>query len=269
MSEHKHSIIQTALFAGLPILLLLILDFFALFLQMENKAIPHLAIAVLSAQLISVLVFAKGQICLGQRSRLAKVNIVPLLFWGCWFFLSLFSNYHFPPTDLICLMGIGLVVATSTQPKEPKVLRASLIMAGTVGILGCLSYLLIFFVLPLESFLPYNIFAQILVGIILANLFLVISKNRLQGFIALLPLAMLTALFLNALTALGLLIIQAKENIFINQFSLIFYFALHLLIALILAIHIFKKWKLEFSILVILLFIAASLPIWSLFARIY
>lgn len=269
MSDHKQPIIQTAFFASFPILLLLILDFFALFLQTENKAIPHLAVAVLSAQLICILVFTKGQICPGQRSRLAKVNLAPLLFWGIWFLTSLFSNYHFALTDMICLMGIGLVIATNAQAEDKKALRAGLMMAAFIGILAGLSYLIIFFELSLEQYLPYNIFAQILVGIILANIFLVVSKNRLQAFIDLLPFAMISLLFINALSSLLLLASQASNPLFINPLALILYFALHLIIALILAIHIFKKWKLGFITLLILLFMAASLPIWSLLAKVH
>lgn len=141
-------------------------------------------------------------------------------------------------------------------------------MAAFIGILAGLSYLIIFFELSLEQYLPYNIFAQILVGIILADIFLVVSKNRLQAFIDLLPFAMISLLFINALSSLLLLASQASNPLFINPLALILYFALHLIIALILTIHIFKKWKLGFITLLILLFMAASLPIWSLLAKV-
>ena len=59
-------------------------------------------------------------------------------------------------------------------------------MAALIAGLGCLSYLMIFTVLPASDFAEYNPFAPILSGVILANLALVIARNRLQGFIALL-----------------------------------------------------------------------------------
>ena len=67
-------------------------------------------------------------------------------------------------------------------------------MAALIAGLGCLSYLMIFTVLPASDFAEYNPFAPILSGVILANLALVIARNRLQGFIALLPLAMIILL---------------------------------------------------------------------------
>lgn len=270
MHNNQLSPIPRILFAGLPVFLLLVIDFFALYLQPESKIIPHFAFAILSAQLLCILVFIKGQICNGQRTRLAQLNLAFAVFWGIWFVLSVFSSYHFALTDVICLLGGGVVVACTSQPKEEKVRKAMLIMASAVAILAVLSYLIIFLILPLHAFMPYNIFAQMLVGVILANLYLVLSKNRLQGFIALLPLVMLICLFLNALTTLLLLFSSFSQSAVVvyNQFALMLYFALHLIIALLLSVHLIKKWKLEYTALLILLFIAATLPIWSLFALI-
>lgn len=266
MHDHKSPFIQTVFFAGLPLFLLLVIDFFALYLQLESKIIPHFAFAILTAQLLCILVFMKGQICNGQRSRLAQLNGFFAAFWGIWLLLSLFSNYHFALTDVICLLGGGIVIACTSQPQDVKTRKAMLIMASAVGILAILSYLIIFLILPLNAFMSYNIFAQMLVGVILANLYLALSKNRLQGFIALLPLVMLGCLFFNALTSLVLLFLQQSAVIFHNPLALVLYFALHLVIALFLAVFLLKKWALKYTALLMLLFIAASLPIWSLLA---
>lgn len=267
MSEHHSTGLKISVLSALPIFLLLALDLFSLYLQPQTKTIPHLAVALFAAQLLCIVVFNKGQICNGQRSRLVKTNLYFSLYWVIWFLLSLFSNYHFALTDMLCLMGIGLVIATSTQPKDEKSRRSMLWIASAVGILGLLSYLLIFTQLPLYSFMAYNIFAQMLVGVILAHLYLVISQSRLQSFIALLPMLMLLCLFLNALTTFVLLLSQQSAVVFVNELALILYFVLHLIIAMILAIHIFKKWKLETNALFILLLIAGSLPVWSLFSQ--
>ena len=85
-------------------------------------------------------------------------------------------------------------------------------MAALIAGLGCLSYLMIFTVLPASDFAEYNPFAPILSGVILANLALVIARNRLQGFIALLPLAMIILLALNALAMFFILLLNGMES---------------------------------------------------------
>ncbi|UAY76807.1 hypothetical protein K7G90_000990 [Pasteurella canis] len=269
MSEQKQSPLFTALSSVFPLILILSIDFFAMFLQPQSKAISHFAFGILIAQLVSVLVFMKGQICPGQRERLSKVNWYFAVFWGMWFIISFFSNYHFILTDMMSLCGIAIVLATWRQPQDNQLRQSMLIIAGLMGILGCLCYLLIFIELSISSFIQYNIFGQGLVGIILANLALVVSRNRLQGLIALLPFFMLSLLFLNALSGLGLLMYLSNTVTFANQLAWILYFCLHLLIALIIAVHIFKQWKLSYNTLAILLLIVTSLPVWASFAFIH
>ena len=46
---------------------------------------PHLGVGVLVAQLISLLVFYRGEICPGQRGRLIKVNMTFAIYWAVWF----------------------------------------------------------------------------------------------------------------------------------------------------------------------------------------
>lgn len=268
MSEQKQSPFLTALFSFLPIVLLLSIDFFALFLQAQAKAISHLGFAVLVAQLICLLVFSKGQICPGQRSRLSRVNMYFALFWGGWFFISVFSNYHLIFTDMISLCGIALVLAAWHQPQDTQLRRSMLIMASIIGVLGCVCYLLMFIEIPLVSVAQYNLFAQGLVGLILANLALVISRNRLQGLIALFPLLMLVTLLLNALSTLVLLFYISDVVNMMNEFAWILYFSLHLVIAGVIGLHIFKQWIFGYQSLLFLLFMSASMPLWANFAYI-
>ncbi|MGY4677296.1 hypothetical protein ACWIT3_06110 [Pasteurella sp. P03HT] len=268
MSEQKQSPFLTALFSLLPIVLLLGIDFFALFLQTQAKAISHLGFAVLVAQLICLLVFSKGQICPGQRSRLRRVNGYFALFWGVWFFISVFSNYHLIFTDMISLCGIALVLGAWHQPQDIQLRRSMLIMASIIGVLGCVCYLLMFIEIPRVSVAQYNLFAQGLVGLILANLALVISRNRLQGLIALFPLLMLVTLLLNAVSTLGLLFYLLNSVSYVNEFAWLLYFVLHLVIAGVIGLHIFKQWTLGYQTLFFLLFLSASLPLWANFAYI-
>ncbi|WP_249961019.1 hypothetical protein [Histophilus somni] len=261
---------HTALLSFLPVLLLIAIDFFTMSLQAQAKAISHLSLAVLVTQLLCILVFAKGEICNGQRFRLVKVNLYFLIYWGLWLFISLFSNYHYVLTDIVCLCGIALTLAIWQQPQDLQMRKSLLVLGTLVGVLGIVTYCLMFIDLPLLYFSQYNPVAQALLGIILANLLLVIAKNRLQGFIILLPFLMLITLLLNAIIVLGILFFAISQQVvFSNEFSWGLYFILHLVITCIIAIHLFYKWKFEYYVLLIMSFIVMSFPLWVSFAYVF
>lgn len=269
MSEQKTSPFLTALLSLFPISLLLLIDIYCMLLQPYAKALSHLAFAVLVAQLLCSLVFIKGDICNGQRSRLSQVQSYFGVFWVLWFLLSLFSNYHYILTDMICLCGIVMVLAARKQPQAPGIRRSVLLMGVFAGVIGMIFYLLMLINIPILGWIQYNVVAQTLLGIVLANLVLVISRNRLQGFIGLLPLVTVVLLLLNAIVVLILLAVSPESAVnFSNDFAFILYFVLHLVMAFILAIHIFRKTKLNYQSLMILLTMAATLPLWSTFAYI-
>lgn len=52
-------------------------------------------------------------------------KFVFLLYWGTWFLLSVFSNYHYVITDIVSLCGIATTIAIWQQPRDP-VMRKSL-----------------------------------------------------------------------------------------------------------------------------------------------
>ena len=246
-----------------------------MWLQPLGKALSHLAFGVLVAQLLCSLVFLKGDICNGQRGRLSEVHTYFALFWAVWFFLSLFSNYHYVLTDLICLCGMVMVFSAWRQPNEAEMRVGVLKIGVAAGAIGTICYVLMLLEAPSLVWIQYNFAAQALTGIVLTNLALVISRNRLQGFIALLPLLMIIVLLINAIAVLSILAIHhfsvvdgQSAVVFSNDFAFILYFSLHLVIAAILAVHIFRKIKLEYPVLMILLTISASLPLWSTFAYI-
>ena len=265
MSEEQPKFL-TALSSFFPIFLLLVIDLFAFWLQPQANVMSHLALGVLTAQLICLIAFIKGEICNGQRSRLGRVSLYFGLFWVVWLLFSLGVSYHNVLMDLVCLCGLAMVIITWKQPFEDKLRHRLLKTAGFVGMLGVIDYCLM--LVAEENFIQFNPVAQILLGIILANLALVISRNRLKGFIALLMLAAIAFLALNALFVCANLFLLSQQSavVFTNEFALLLYLLLHFVMAAMLAIHVFKKWALSYLSLLILLFMTASLPLWATFA---
>ena len=264
MSEEQPKFL-TALSSFFPVFLLLVIDFFAFWLQPPSNAMSHLALGVLTAQLICLIAFIKGEICNGQRSRLGLANLYLGLFWMAWLLFSLGTSYHNVFIDLVCLCGLAMTIITWKQPFEVKLRHLLLKIAGFIGILGVIGYLML---VDEANLIQFNPVAQILLGIILANLALVISRNRLKGFIALLMLVAIAFLALNALFVLANLFILSQQSavVFTNEFALLLYLLLHLVMAAILAVHVFKKWALSYNSLLILLLMMASLPLWASFA---
>lgn len=266
MSEQSSKYIA-ALLAVLSISMVLGIDLFIFSLQSEKQTMPHLGVGVLVAQLISLLVFYRGEICPGQRGRLIKVNMTFAIYWAVWLLISLLQNNH-TLTNVMSVCGLSVVYFIWKQPKTEKIRNSFLLMAALIAGLGCLSYLMIFTVLPASDFAEYNPFAPILSGVILANLALVIARNRLQGFIALLPLAMIILLALNALAMFFIFYFLNGMESAVNSdsvFAYIIYFVCHFAIAAILILHSFQKWILSTNSLFILLFIAVCLPLWMVF----
>ncbi|QLB12625.1 hypothetical protein EV697_101300 [Bisgaardia hudsonensis] len=253
----------------LPVFIILGIDIFSMILQGQPKALSHLNVAVLTAQWICLLVFIKGEICNGQRARLININLYFLIYWTVWLILSVFSNYHYILTDIVSLCGIATIIAIWQQPTDPQMRKSILVIGVLLAGLATITSLFIFIELPIFYGIYYNVFAQILTGIILANLMLVISKNRLQGFISLLSIAIIIGLLVNAVFILGMLGYAYINNFnFINEFAWVVYFLFHLMIACIVGMHIFKGIRLEYLTLIILLFISANLPIWGIFSSI-
>ena len=265
MSEEQPKFL-TALSSFFPIFLLLVIDLFAFWLQPQPNVMSHLALGVLTAQLICLIAFIKGEICNGQRSRLGRANLYFGLFWVVWLLFSLGISYHNVSMDLVCLCGLAMTIITWKQPFEVKLRHVLLKIAGFIGMLGVIGYCLM--LVDEENFIQFNPVAQILLGIILANLAFVISRNRLKGFIALLMLAAIAFLALNALFVCVNLFLLSQQSavVFTNEFALLLYLLLHFVMAAMLAIHVFKKWALSYYSLLILLFMTASLPLWATFA---
>ncbi|OOF37594.1 hypothetical protein [Rodentibacter heidelbergensis] len=250
----------------LAIAMVLAIDLFLFSLPSQQQVIPHLGLTVLVAQLISLLVFYKGEICPGQRGRLIKVNLAFALYWMVWWGMSFFSSQP-TFTNVVCLCGLSVVYFIWKQPKAEKLRNSFLLMATLVGGLGLLGYVMLLSQLPLSAFAEYNPMAPILEGVILANLSLVIAKSRLQALMALFPFVMVILLVLNATVMFIFLILNGLESAVNSEsvFAYGIYFICHLAIAAILAIHSIRKWALSVNSLFILLFIGACLPLWMQF----
>ena len=117
MSEEQPKFL-TALSSFFPVFLLLVIDLFALWLQPPSNEMSHLALGVLTAQLICLIAFIKGEICNGQRSRLGWVNLYLGLFWVAWLLFSLGTSYHHVFMDLVCLCGLAMGIIIWKQPFE-------------------------------------------------------------------------------------------------------------------------------------------------------
>ena len=263
MSEQSSKSLATLL-SVLSIGIVLAVDLFIISLQSPTQAMPHLSLSVLTAQLLSLLVFYKGEICPGQCGRLINVNLAFTLYWGVWLVLSLLPNHHDTLTNVMSVCGLSVIYFIWKQPKAEKIRNSFLFMAALVAGIGVLSYFMRFRLLSASAFAEYNPLSLILAGVILANLTLVIARSRLQGFIALLPLAMIVLLALNAVAMFIFLLLNGIESAVNTDsiFAYAIYFICHFMIASILVLHSFQKWKLSANSLFILLFIAACLPLW-------
>ncbi|PJG84658.1 hypothetical protein [Conservatibacter flavescens] len=260
MSDEKTSSFLTALFGIFPVLFLLCLDLVAMLEGYTfERALSHFAFAILVGQLVCQIVFWKGDICLGQRGRLSKICRGFLLFWGIWFGISLFSNYHFVLTDVMCLCGVVMSLTIWKQPQEENVRNNVLMMGFIAGIFGMAAYLLMLSLLPSLAWLQFNPLTQAITGIILAYIALVLSKNRLQAFIALLPFIGVMLLLLNAVMTLILLWLSAAE---VSQSFGLYggYFGLHLILLAFFTLPILKKTQLNYTALLFTLGVSVCLP---------
>ena len=129
MSEEQPKFL-TALSSFFPVFLLLVVDLFAFWLQPQPNVMSHLALGVLTAQLICLIAFIKGEICNGQRSRLGLANLYFGLFWVVWLLFSLGTSYHNVLMDLVCLCGLAMTIITWKQPFEVKLRHTLLKIAG-------------------------------------------------------------------------------------------------------------------------------------------
>ncbi|PVX31666.1 hypothetical protein C8D76_1263 [Pasteurella langaaensis DSM 22999] len=260
MAHEETSPISTALFSAIPLILLLAFEFICALLG-ATVEVAQYAIALFTAEILLLIVFMKGQICNGQRGRLINANQYMAIYWllSAIVVCTQIATVGILP---LLLSIIGLMIVAMIY------LRSWLAAALALAICGVVISL--YFVG--NSPLRLSPIAQMLVGVILANIALSVSRNRLQGFIALLPFLMALLVVVNVIYTLAMLcfapnIIQPIEAIkdLPAEFPAILYFVLHLVIMAILAVHILRKIKLDYFNLILLLILASSLPVWATF----
>ncbi|MDG2959670.1 hypothetical protein P7L91_02255 [Bisgaard Taxon 10/6] len=252
MSEEKTSPFLTALWSALPVILLFLLDYYGFMISKRTYPVSQFGAGIFVTEILALIVFTKGQICNGQRARLIKANRYLGAFWLVWLALScwMLQGENLLPVGVAVL---GLMVSLIIR------FRQFLTVGIWLSALGIITYLGYLLSLDSPDWLRYNPVAQALAGVILLNILLVVSSNRLQGFMALLPFAMAILLAVNLIFTLTAL------NTELNAYPVLFYFLLHLVMMGIVALHVLRKIKFEYNALMIMLFIAASLPIWTIF----
>ena len=247
----------TALQSLLPIFMLLSMDYLGSVL-VGNFALSRYSLGIIFAEVLLLLVFMKGQICNGQRSRLINANNYLAIFLGIWLAISALQGV----ISLFLFSVIGLAIIGIIY------LRNYLRLAACLSLFSIMVYLYMVNQIDQASlrWLCYNPISQMLLGVFLANILLVISRNRLQGLIGLLPFVMAILLVLNVIYTLVILtclpegILVAKTVPF--ELPILVYFSLHIVMMGIIAFHILRNIKLDYFNLMLLFFIAASLPIW-------
>lgn len=264
MSEQGASKYQVVALSLIPVLFLIAVEGF--FLQQKEVGtivMAHFAMAVLFAQLLLQIVFYKGEICNGQRSRLSRFNLYFFLFWIGWLLLTFFQVQVYIPLRLLYVTGIILTLSTFRQPKELQLRQPILLLGIFSGIIGLLLGSFTLIMLPLSFSLSYNPFLQFVLAVALAYWGLLVSRNRLQNFIQLLPLIAALLLIISAMFSAILLWFVYLNNIelTITPLALSCYFIGHILLLVVWTMTVIKRRKHSYWSLAILLGIAALLPL--------
>ncbi|KGQ38214.1 hypothetical protein [Gallibacterium genomosp. 1] len=264
MSNQEESKIKVIGLSILPIFILALADFFLLMEKPVGESIiSHLLIAVLVAQMISQLIFIKGEICNGQRSRLSRWNLYFLIFWGGWLLVTCFQVQVYLPIRLAYCCGLAFTLTTWQQPKEEQLRRAILWLGVVIGIIGLILALIPLFLFELQTSLTFNPLLQVVLGITLAYWGLLVSHNRLNGLIEILPYFVLIALVASSIFALVAIAIIYIDGVKIdrNILHLSFYFICHLLLLAGWAYPIIRKEKAYYWLLLIMILLSAFSPI--------
>ncbi|MEH8044151.1 hypothetical protein P9107_01975 [Gallibacterium anatis] len=264
MSDHEQSKIKVAGLSILPIFILALADFFLLIAKPAGESIiSHLLIAVLVAQMIAQVIFIKGEICNGQRSRLSRWNLYFLIFWVGWLLVTCFQVKVYLPIRLAYCCGLALTLTTWQQPKEEQLRRAILWLGVVMGTIGLILALIPLFLFELQTSLTFNPLLQIVAGIALAYWGLLVSRNRLNGLIEILPYLVLIALVASsvfALVAMAIIHIDGVKTDW-NVLHLSFYFICHLLLLAAWAYPLIRREKAPYWLLAIIIVLAAFSPI--------
>ncbi|MBE2894681.1 hypothetical protein [Spirabiliibacterium falconis] len=237
MSQQTENKTALLIYALVPIALLISAEglFYVLRVQLSpSRFFALFGCAVLLAQGILQLIFLKGEICPGQRGRLSNVGLYLGLYWIMVLVLCFFKP--FVPQTWQAIAGLLLLFSTFQQPKDPQLRRAILLFGVVAGVIGLLCYVLLLYRLDYMMWLVLSPFNQAIIALGLAYYLLQLSRSRLANFIQLLPMAMLLMLIGNALFCVLMFawVYATDVPVRLNLGLIALYFALHLLVALLL-----------------------------------
>lgn len=262
--SHESRVSTQIFYALLPVTILLIVDFFALYLQPLPLATSHFALATLMAQSLCLWISGKGQICAGQRGRLINMNKGLLLFYLAWLGVSAFSTYRFLPTAILSLCGIGVTLAIGWQGQKATQRLPFLYFGAGMVVLALCAYALTYMPLSRPLLPAFSVFSQCLTGIILTHLWLLSARSRLHKLMALLPIATLVGLLINAIALFTWLYFYI--DLFPHLMAWWVYFGFYLLLTMLILAVGLSKQPFSYLPLLIALIIASSLPLWATFA---
>ncbi len=275
MSEENSQKIHTALFSLLPILILILLDSYVAGINAFTLKYPivdfvsQFPLVVLASQWLILLVFNKGQICNGQRSRLIAVQRYFALFWLFALICSFFSGNSSIALLITYCCGLFMLLPhwQLIHGFEQRKTREKI--TALLGIIGLVSYLYGYFVsFAFFDQLRFNPISQMLAGLLLAQISLQTSRSRLNQFIAMLPMVAAILLAFNIFVLVAVLIwMNSQGLVFINEAPLGLYFVLHFIILALLGFHIWKKQAFSYNNLLLTFILVASLPMWIYFTQ--
>lgn len=264
MSEHQQAKGSVIALSVLPIVLLILADYVLLLAKpIGESIISHLLIAVLSAQLIIQIIFLRGEICNGQRSRLSRWNLYFVIFWLGWLLVTCFQVKVYLPIRLAYCCGLVLTLSTWQQPKEEQLRRGILWLGLIVAVIGLLLALIPVFLVPISVGLTFNPLLQVVLGIGLAYWGLLVSRNRLHGLMDLLPYFALIGLVASSVFAMvSVAIVYLEQHTTIWQpFHISCYFIAHLLLLAAWSYPIIRRNKPHYGLLALIILLSGFSPL--------
>lgn len=210
--DHSPSKLENGTHAIVPLMVMLFIQMAANHFGSPSNSIflsPYL-LAFFALNAIQLVVLWKGQICPGQKGRLAFLLPFLLLFaLGNLAYTLAFTPKHSP---LLIANAVAVIVPFLYWkfPDEETFARTIAYCGLAMCAIGAVAYSLVFW-LELPSLLNWvraNNFAQLLSGVLLGGWYLMLAKSRLDNFLKLLVQLALSLLILNYCWVIFMLYLQ-------------------------------------------------------------
>lgn len=187
--------------AALPVVLMLFIQMLAHYIGSPANSIflsPYL-IAFFVAALLALVVLWKGQICPGQKGRLAFVlPFLAAFALGNFLYTAFFTPKHIL-LSLANLAALFIPLLYWRFPDDEPMQKIFSYLGFALGAIGILAHSICYWVeLPsLLNWVRGNYFAQIQLGLLLLGWYMMLAKSRLDGFFKLLVQLSLIVLIFN------------------------------------------------------------------------